>query len=100
MAEKNKRTFAEAKKNRVIPEKVRELYKHFREMRKSIRKILAEGPQTIPQIAEKLKMSQDSITYHLMTCRKYGDIEVVGMDDMDEYYIYGLSKKEDKDGED
>lgn len=99
MTEKRSRTFIEAKKLREINDLARESSKEFREIRKSIHKFLEEGPKTIPQIAEALKMPADKITYFLMTCRKYGQIEVTGVDDMDEYYLYGISK-ETKDGED
>ncbi len=100
MSEKRTRTFVEARKIHGIDEKVREGSKQYKEIRKKILSTLEEGPRTIPQIAEVLQMTEDTVTYHLMTCRKYGDIEVIDIDDMDEYYIYGLSNKEETDGKD
>ncbi len=99
MAEKNKRTFAEAKKKFGVNEKAREGSREFKEIKKRIHEVLEDEPSTIPQIAIALGKSKEVITYHLMTCRKYGQIEVIGMDDMDEYFVYGV-KKEQKDGKD
>jgi len=99
MTKKGGRTFAEAKKNRKINELARENSKRFREIRRSIHKFLEDGPKSIPQIADALKIPSDQITFYLMTCRKYGQIDVSGIDDMDEYYFYGVHK-EMKDGED
>lgn len=99
MTEKKKRTFVEAKKLHNINERARNSSKQFREIRKTIHKLLELEPKTIPQIAAALEMPADKITYYLMTCRKFGQINVVGIDDMDEYYLYGINK-ELKDGED
>jgi predicted DNA-binding ArsR family transcriptional regulator len=99
MTAKKNRTFVEAKKIHDINERARQSSKQFKDIKKSITKLLEEGPKTIPQISETLNMPADKITYHLMTCRKYGGIEVMGIDDMDEYYLYGISK-EIKHGED
>jgi hypothetical protein len=93
------RTFVEAKKIRGVNDSATAYSKEFRDVRKSIHKFLEDGAKTIPQIAEALKIPADQITYFLMTCRKYGQIETTGIDDMDEYYLYGL-KKEKNDGED
>lgn len=99
MAKKGGRTFAEAKKLHQINELARENSRRYREIRKSIRKCLQDGPKTIPQIADALKLPSDEVTFYLMTCRKFGQVDVTGIDDMDEYYLYGVNK-ETKDGED
>ncbi len=90
MAEKKGRTFAEAKKKYGINEKVREGSKQFKEIHKKILDVLEECPKTIPQIAKELNMPTHEITYYLMTCRKYGNIAVSGIDNMDEYFLYEL----------
>ena len=95
---KNERTFVEAKKARGISEQARERSKSFRTYRKLIKKALEPGPKSIPQIAAEIKLPLNVVMYNLMTCRKYGDVEVEGIDDMDEYYLYKL-KKTDKDGD-
>jgi hypothetical protein len=97
MTENKNRTFIEAKKRHDINIRARESSKQFRDIRKTIHKLLEQEPMTIPQIASALNMPAEKITYFLMTCRKFGQIEVVGIDDMDEYYLYGLNK-EKKDG--
>ena len=60
---------------------------------KQIKKALGEEPKTIPQIAAETGISSQVITYNLMTCRKYGEIETGELDDMDEYFTYQLKKK-------
>ena len=55
-------------------------------------KSLKEEGKTIPQIAEATELSSPETTYYLMTLLKFGDVEVEGIDDMDEYYIYKLKK--------
>ncbi len=67
--------------------------KEYSRTRKSILQVLGDGPATIPQIAEKTGLPNDVVLYHLMTCRKYGDIETGEIDDMDEYFTYQLTKK-------
>ena len=90
MKEKNRRTFAEARKTRGISEKARERSKSFREIRKRIHQSIATDAKTIPQISAEISLPPATVTYHLMTCRKYGQIEVAGLDDNDEYYLYKL----------
>ena len=94
---KNKRTFVEAKKIRGISEKARERSKSFKEYRKLIHKALESEPKSIPQIAAEINLPLHVVTYHLMTCRKYGQIEVESVDEMDEYFLYRL-KSTQKDG--
>ena len=95
---KNKRTFVEAKKARGISEQGRERSKSFREKKKLIKKALETEPKSIPQIAAEINLPLNVVVFNLMTCKKYGLVEVEGMDDMDEYYLYSL-KKTDKNGD-
>ncbi len=90
MAEKKGRTFVEAKKARGINELAREGSKTFKEYRKRIHKSIESEPKSIPQIACETGLPLNIVTYHLMTCRKYGSIEVEGIDDKDEYFLYRL----------
>ena len=81
------------KEKRTVSEEVKKKRKKFADIKKLILNALKEGPKSIPQIAEDTNLSQDIVTYHLMTLRKYGDIETGEIDDMDEYYTYKIAKK-------
>ena len=37
-------------------------------------------------------MVKPEVVYYLMSLLKYGFVETVGLDDMDEYYIYKLKE--------
>jgi predicted transcriptional regulator len=76
-----------------VPDSLKEKRKAYNDVRKKIKKALAEGPKTIPQIATETGIPSHIITYTLMTCRKYGEIETGEPDDMDEYYYYQLKQK-------
>jgi len=81
------------KEKRSVPDSLKEKRKAYNDVRKKIKKALAEGPKTIPQIASETGIPSHIITYTLMTCRKYGEIETGEPDDMDEYYYYQLKQK-------
>jgi len=81
------------KEKRSVPDSLKEKRKAYNDVRKKIKKALAEGPKTIPQIANETGIPSHIITYTLMTCRKYGEIETGEPDDMDEYYYYQLKQK-------
>ena len=88
-----KKTIDVIKEKRTIPETLKEKRKEFNDVKKQIKKALGEEPKTIPQIAVETGISSQVITYTLMTCRKYGEIETGELDDMDEYFTYQLKKK-------
>lgn len=80
------------KETRTVPTHVLEGRKKYVRIRKAILEALKEEGKTIPQIAEATELSSPETTYYLMTLLKFGDVEVEGIDDMDEYYIYKLKK--------
>ena len=100
MKDKHNRTFAEAKKIRGVSEQALEKSKNFREIRKLIHKSIKTEAKTIPQIAAEINLPPETVTFNLMTCRKYGQIDVAGIDDMDEYFLYKLKNKTDHGDED
>lgn len=81
------------KEKRSVPDSLKQKRKEYNELRKMIKKALAEGPKTIPQIAKETGIPSYTVTYTLMTCRKYGEIETGEPDDMDEYFYYQLKQK-------
>lgn len=86
------RTIDIAKKERQVPAAVREELKQFNRMKRAIRQALAEGPLTIPELADKISITKAEATYFLMSLRKYGLVTTGEQDDMDEYFFYQLKK--------
>ena len=67
-------------------------YKEQTRVKKLIREILRQGPQTIPSIATTTGLDSKVVVWHLMAMRKYG--EVVEGPEAGDYCTYRL--KEDK----
>lgn len=80
------------KELRMVPDHVTEGRKKFVKIRKAMLASLKEGTKTIPQLALALALPLAETTYYLMSLQKFGDVAVEGIDDMDEYYIYKLTK--------
>ena len=91
---KTSKTIDHIKKIRTVSDEVKAKRKEFNRIKKLILKALEPGPKSIPQLAEEIELSIDVITFHLMTLRKYGDVETGEIDDMDEYFSYKLKQKE------
>ena len=87
-----RKTIDEMKKQRTVPAALRERVKRFATIRKAILGELKSEPMTIPQIAERTGLERATVTYHLMTLRKFGEVEAGDMDDMDEYYYYRVKE--------
>ena len=91
---KTSKTIDHIKKIRTVSDEVKAKRKEFNRIKKLIVKALESEPKTIPQLAKEIDLSIDVITFHLMTLRKYGDVETGEIDDMDEYFFYKLKQKE------
>ena len=91
---KTSKTIDHIKKIRTVSDEVKAKRKEFNRIKKLILKALVSGPKSIPQLAKEIELSIDVITFHLMTLRKYGDVETGEIDDMDEYFSYKLKQKE------
>ncbi len=87
-----KKTVDHMKQKRTVSEEVKVNVKAFNKMKREILKALEEKPKTVPEIAKELNLSMDEITYHLMSLRKFGSIQVDEIDDMDEFFTYKLKK--------
>lgn len=90
-----RKTIDEMKKQREVPGALREGVKEFARIRKAILTALKAKPMTIPQIADESGIEPDVIMYHLMTLRKFGEVEAGDMDDMDTYYYYRVKESSD-----
>ena len=80
------------RERREVPPGVKERVKRFSEISREIKKALADGPLTIPELAGRTGRAADEITYALMTMRKFGSVETYPDDDVDEFYRYMLKE--------
>ncbi len=62
-------------------------------MRDRIAGVLAEGPMTIPEIAQTLGYSSREVTVWLFGMRRYGVVEEIGRADVDGYFQYELTNR-------
>lgn len=59
-------------------------------VRQKIMSVLASGPKTVPEIAKELGAVNQDVMKWVMAMRRYGRIEEVPKDRMDDYYRYKL----------
>ncbi|MDR3653843.1 MAG: FAD-dependent oxidoreductase [Paludibacter sp.] len=81
----------EIREKEVNPEEVQEEgkvgMKEYPQIWKNILETMDEKT-TIPQVVEKLKVSGELVTYHMMTMNRYGVVVPAGMDAKEEYFYY------------
>jgi hypothetical protein len=65
-------------------------------MKDRIAKILKDGPQTIPEVAEAIGYPSHEVTIWLFAMRRYGEVEVIGKPDVDGYFKYALVRRQDE----
>ncbi len=92
MEEKKANTYKIKRETNPVSQKAKDNLKHFNALKKSILEAIGEEEVSVKQVAEKIKMSNDETLYYMMSLLKFGFIQVVGIDDMDEYYIYKIKK--------
>jgi hypothetical protein len=73
---------------------IREIVHDEMIMKDRIAKLLADGPQTIPELAETMGYPSHEVTIWLFAMRRYGQVEVSGKPDVDGYFKYKLVKTE------
>ncbi len=73
---------------------VREIVRDEHLMRRPILEALADGPLTIPQIAEAIGKPRHEVVYWVMGLRKYGHITEIKEADDDVFYTYRIVEKE------
>ena len=74
---------------------VREIIRDEQFMRARILKVLAAGPQTIPQIAEALSKPSHEVVFWVMGLRKYGWVAEIKEVDDDGYFQYQAIPREE-----
>jgi hypothetical protein len=87
------KTIDEIKKIRQASPEAQAKRKEYADIRRIIKKSLESGDKTIPEIVAETKLNPETVTFYLMTMRRFHEVEVGEIDDMDEYYYYKLKQK-------
>ena len=67
--------------------------KEYPQIWKEILAGMTDEKNTIPQIAANSKLSNELVTYHLMTMNKYGIVVPAGMDEKAQYFYYKIKNQ-------
>ncbi|HET19180.1 MAG TPA: hypothetical protein ENO16_01040 [Chromatiales bacterium] len=92
MEEKKRETFRIRRESFPVTQQAKDGLKRFNAVKKKIMDAMGGEGLTIPQIAERIGMSRPETLYYVMSMLKFGWVQVLGVDDMDEYYIYQVKK--------
>ncbi len=71
---------------------IREIVHDEMLMKDRIAKILKDGSQTIPELADAIGYPSHEVAIWLFAMRRYGEVEAVGKPDVDGYFKYDLVK--------
>lgn len=92
MDEKKRETFKIKRETFPVAQRAKDGLKQFNAVKKKILEAMGEEGITVPQIADKIQMSRSETLYYVMSMLKFGWVQVLGIDDMDEYYLYQVKK--------
>ncbi len=92
MEEKKGETFKIKRETHPVSQQAKDNLKTFNSVKKKILESLGEEGLTVPQIADKIQLGRAETLYYVMSLLKFGWIQVLGIDDRDEYYIYQVKK--------
>jgi hypothetical protein len=92
MEEKKRETCRIRRERRPATQQAKDNLKAFTAIKKKVLESMGDEELTIPQIAEKIKMSEAETLYYVMTLLKFGSIRALRIDDRDEFYIYQAKK--------
>ena len=73
---------------------VREVIRDEHLMRRHILETLAEGPLTIPEIAEAVERPAHEVTFWVMGMRKYGYVAEIKEANDEGFYLYQAVERE------
>jgi hypothetical protein len=86
------KTIDEIKKTRKPTAEAQARRKEYTQIKKQIKECLSSGEKTIVEISKETGLALETVTYYLMSMRKYHDVEVGEIDDSDEYFYYKLKQ--------
>lgn len=92
MSDSNRDTFKKKRETHEVSQAVKDNLKDYNAKKKQIVTAFGDEELTIPQLAEKTGLKKSQVLYFVMSLLKFGVVQTVGIDDMDEFYIYKIKK--------
>ncbi|MEL9915017.1 MAG: winged helix-turn-helix domain-containing protein [Candidatus Micrarchaeia archaeon] len=80
------------KKNRTVPKEILEKIKEDNKIKAMILNAMKDGPKTIPEISKITGLAASTVTWWLMTLRKYGMVIETGEIESDSFYKYKIKE--------
>jgi len=77
-----------------VPDELMARIREHNKIKAAIRKALADGPKTPPQVAEATGYPVQQVFWHMMSMRKYGQIHEAGEEAGYRLYALAEEKKE------
>ncbi len=74
-----------------ISAQLREYFTERQRIKKTIKGALADGPRSVPELAQACGIEPPRAMWHVMAMRRYGEIVEVG--ERNDYVLYGLRAK-------
>ncbi len=88
MEVKKTETFKIKRETHQVSQAAKDNLKSFNSIKKKILEAFGNEELNVPQVASKIAMSKDETNYYVMTLLKFNMLQVVGIDDNDEFYTY------------
>jgi len=88
MEVKKTETFKIKRETHQVSQTTKDSLKAFNSIKKKILEAFGNEELNVPQVAEKIGMTKHETTYYVMTLLKFNMLQVVGIDDNDEFYTY------------
>ncbi len=85
---KKTETFKKKRETHEVSQKAKNNLKEYNSIKKKVLEAFGSEELNVPQVAEKIGMSKDETNYYVMTMLKFNMLQVVCMDDNDEFFIY------------
>ena len=72
-------------------ERTQEYLKNQKKLHREIKKVIKEGPKTVPEISEATGLDSHVVLWNLTAMKKYGAVAEAGMSG--EYFQYALAEE-------
>jgi hypothetical protein len=92
MKEQKRETFKIKRETYPVSQQAKDNLKNFNSIKKKILESMGDEALSIPQISDRIQMSRSETLYYVMSLLKFGQIQVLGIDDKDEFYLYKVKK--------
>ena len=82
-----------AEKQRIAPEKAKEMQERAKQRSLIIREVKNKGPSTLDELAKATGIEKEKLFKHIIAMRQFGKIAITG--ERDNQLVYGLPEGEE-----